>query len=69
MREPVLGSYRIELSGNWTLENLYNFSHTYSQLYMFQYSLRFQGWMMPQDEPGFGEWITGPYTVNPWVGG
>ena len=69
MYEPVLGSYRVGLSGEWTLADLHTFSRTYSQLYMFQYSLKFQDWLTPPAEPEFGDWIRDPYTVNPWVGG
>ena len=58
------GSYRIKLDGDWTLDDLYSFSRTYSQLYAFQYSFE-QLRTGPDDD----EWIRDPYVAHPWVGG
>ena len=58
------GSYRIELDGDWTLNDLYRFSNIYSQLYAFQYSFAREA--VPDD---YGEWTRDPYIANPWVGG
>ena len=57
-----VGSYRIKLDGDWTLDDLYRFSSIYSQLYAFQYS--FEQQTVPDDE-----WIRDPYVAHPWVGG
>jgi hypothetical protein len=66
-------TYRIELDRRWSLEDLYTYPRTYSQVYAFLYSLLAQG--EERDEDGEAawemehEWLDDPYLANPWIGG
>lgn len=56
------GNYRIQLDGNWTLEELSEFPHNYSQVYAFKYYLQ----LLKQ----FGRAVIDrTYRSYPWRGG
>lgn len=55
--------YRIQIDGEWLLEDLYSFPHTFSQAYAFLYTLN-----MPLDDFK-EEQLRITFTSYPWLGG
>ena len=60
----VLDNYRIQIDGEWTLRDLYEFPRVYSQLYSFLYVLTFNS---PDDS--YDERVDSAFRSHPWRGG
>ena len=56
-------TYKIQMNGEWTLEDLYWLPHVYSQVYAFLYALN-----MPLTDYG-DEKLYITFTAHPWLGG
>jgi len=56
-------TYVIQMNGEWSLEDLYSFPHTFSQAYAFLYALN-----MPLDSSK-EEQLRITFTSHPWFGG
>ena len=56
-------THRIAIGGDWTLEDLYEFPHVYSQVYTFLYSFR-EGFQDQRHED-----LESAYLSYPWRGG
>ena len=65
MRKKKLDSYKINMDGNWSLEDLYTLPHTYIQVYSFLYS--FESPIEDFDDEDDRLVIT--YSAHPWRGG
>ena len=59
---PETNPYRIEIDGEWTLNDLYEFPYTYTQAYSFLYSLMV-------DDVIDDEKLIITFAVHPWRGG
>jgi hypothetical protein len=59
---PKIASYRIEIDGEWTLNDLHEFPYAYTQAYSFLYSLM----MDAADED---ERLRITFEAHPWRGG
>lgn len=60
----VRDNYRIQIDGDWTLRDLYEFPRVYSQLYSFLYVLEFSS---PDDL--YDERVDSAFRSHPWRGG
>jgi|SRR5882724_672665 len=60
----VRDNYRIQIDGEWTLRDLYEFPRVYSQLYSFLYVLVFTS---PDDL--YDERVESAFRSHPWRGG
>ena len=60
----VRDNYRIQIDGEWTLRDLYEFPRVYSQLYSFLYVLVFT----PPDDL-YDERVDSAFRSHPWQGG
>lgn len=63
MPDSVVDNYRISLDGDWSLSDLYEFPHTYAQLYSLLYVLEFAA------EDIDDERIESAFRSHPWRGG
>lgn len=61
--------YKINIDGEWLLEDLYLLPHTYSQVYGFIYSLSETNKPNSNDFDDIDERIFFTYTSQPWRGG
>ena len=59
---PNIDSYRIEIDGQWTLNDLHEFPYAYTQAYSFLYSLMVE-------ETGEDERLRITFVAHPWRGG
>jgi len=59
---PETNPYRIEIDGEWTLNDLYGFPYAYTQAYSFLYSLMV-------DEVIDDEKLIITFAAHPWRGG
>ena len=56
-------SYKININGEWAVEDLYLFAHTYNQIYSFFYTLDFNNNDIDREK------LEITYRAHPWYGG
>ena len=66
---PGRGNYSIWLDGEWTLEDLYIFPHTFEQVYFFFQSLSFSPSESLENERVDEERVEHAFAAFPWHGG
>lgn len=73
MEKNMSNEYKINIDGEWTLEDWYLFPHTYSQVYAFMYSLKeirkIDNEIIDSFNIALDERIQFTYTSQPWRGG